>query len=387
DMILMAAAFAGRGIGSCAVSPPITSSTNAGVVESGTLAALLTAGGATLIDDGISCDHDGFLDPGESGRLRVTVANNGLFAADEVRATATTTATGVRVGAPVSVTTVGPHTSLELSIPITLLPTAPRNTPITLTLHVAGLNLCARSGIDVSLTVPTGIDEVANAATIDRVQTTITPWTKTGTPDLWSVASEAGGNKLWSGRDLAVVTDTQLVSPALLASPTASFVVKFSHAFSLEPGFDGGVIELSTNGGMTWTDAAMLGVTPGYTRTISTVFGNPIGGRMAYSATSPGFPARNLVTLDFGTRFAGQSVLLRFRIATDTSVAGTGWNIDDIEVSGITNTPFPALVPEPSTCTARQASREDSTVMSIQQAPAISLDPFDRAVCILKEFE
>src|SRR6185503_17669715 len=100
DMTLMAAAFAGRGIGSCAVSPPITSTTNTPVVESGTLAALLTAGGATLIDDGI-------LDPGESGRLRVTVANNGLFAADEVRATATTTATGVRVGAPVSVTTVG----------------------------------------------------------------------------------------------------------------------------------------------------------------------------------------------------------------------------------------------------------------------------------------
>ena len=50
------------------------------------------AGGATLIDDGISCDHDGILDPGESGRLRVTVANTGLFAADDVNVTATTTA-------------------------------------------------------------------------------------------------------------------------------------------------------------------------------------------------------------------------------------------------------------------------------------------------------
>jgi hypothetical protein len=386
-MTLMAAAFAGRGIGSCAVSPPITSTTNAGVVESGTLAALLTAGGATLIDDGISCDHDGILDPGESGQLRVTVANTGLFAADEVSVTATTTAPGVRVGAPVQVPAIGPLTSLQLSIPVTLLPSAPRNTPITITLHVAGFNLCARSGIDVSLTVPTGIDELANASTIDRVETTITPWTRTGTANLWNVAAEASGNKLWSGRDLAVVTDTQLVSPALLASPTDPFVVKFSHAFSLEPGFDGGVIELSTNGGMTWTDAALLGVTPGYTRTISTVFGNPIAGRMAYSATSPGFPARSLVTLDFGTQFAGQSVLLRFRIGTDTSVAGTGWNIDDIEISGITNTPFPALVPEPSTCTARRAPLEDSALISVQQAPATSLDAFDSATCVLKDAE
>jgi hypothetical protein len=387
DMTLMAAAFAGRGIGSCAVSPPITSGTNTPVVESGTLAALLTAGGATLIDDGISCDHDGILDPGESGQLRVTVANNGLFAADEVKATATTTATGVRLGAPVTVPSVGPHTSLQLAIPVTLLPTAPRNTPITVTVHVTGLNLCARAGIDVSLTVPTGIDEVANASTVDHVETTITPWTKTGTTGLWNVAAEASGNKLWQGRDLAVVTDTQLVSPALLASPTDAFVVKFSHAFALEPGFDGGVIELSTDGGTTWTDAAMLGVTPGYNRTISTVFGNPLAGRMAYSGTSTGFPARSLVTLNFGTRFAGQSVRLRFRIGTDTSVAGTGWNIDDIEVTGITNTPFPALVSEPSTCTARQAPREDSTLISMQHATQTSLDAVDNAVCIVQDVE
>ncbi|HMG52193.1 MAG TPA: M36 family metallopeptidase [Kofleriaceae bacterium] len=386
-MTLMAAAFAGRGIGSCAISPPITSTTNAGVVESGTLAALLTAGGASLIDDGISCDHDGILDPGESGQLRVTVANNGLFAADEVNVTATTTAPGVRIGAPVQVPTVGPHSSLELSIPVTLLPTAPRNTPVTFTLHVAGFNLCAKGGIDVSLTVPTGIDEVANASRIDRVETTITPWTKTGTANLWSIAAEASGNKLWSGKDLAVVTDTQLVSPALLASPTDPFVVKFAHAFALEPGFDGGVIELSTNGGMTWTDAAMLGATPGYNRTISTSFSNPIGGRMAYSATSAGFPARTQVTLDFGTKFAGQSVLLRFRIGTDTSVAGTGWNIDDIEISGITNTPFPALVTEPSTCTAKKAPLRDSAVISVQQAPATSLEAFDRGVCVLQDTE
>jgi hypothetical protein len=56
DMLLMAAAFAGRGAGSCAVSPPTTSATNAGVVESGTLAAKLVVGGVSLTDDGISCD-------------------------------------------------------------------------------------------------------------------------------------------------------------------------------------------------------------------------------------------------------------------------------------------------------------------------------------------
>jgi hypothetical protein len=108
---------------------------------------------------------------------------------------------------------------------------------------------------------------------------------------------------------------------------------------------------------------------------------------MAYSAASPGFPARTPVTLNFGTRFAGQSVLLRFRIGTDTSVAGTGWNIDDIEVTGITNTPFPALVPEPSTCTARFAARQDSGPLSVQHAPTTSLEAFDSGVCIQHDAE
>src|SRR6185295_9673824 len=185
DMTLMAAAFAGRGIGSCAVSPPINRFGNTGVVESGTIAAVLQAGGASLIDDGISCDHDGILDPGESGQLRVTIANTGLFAADEVSVTATTTATGLRIGAPVRITSVAPQSSLAVSIPVTLLQSAPRNTPVTLSLRVDGLNLCARTGITLALTVPTGIDEVAAAAKIDRVETTITPWTRTGTANLW----------------------------------------------------------------------------------------------------------------------------------------------------------------------------------------------------------
>jgi len=149
----------------------------------------------------------------------------------------------------------------------------------------------------------------------------------------------------------------------------------------------GGVIEVSTNNGGTWSDVSSLGTAPGYTAALSNGFGNPLGARQVFTGTSPRFPALMLTTLDFGMQFAGQSVLLRFRIGTDTSVAGTGWNIDDIDISGITNTPFPALVPEPSTCTARQAPLEDSALIAVQQAPAISLDAFDRATCVLQDAE
>jgi hypothetical protein len=65
-------------------------------------------------------------------------------------------------------------------------------------------------------------------------------------------------------------------------------------------------------------------------------------------------------------------------------VAAAGWNIDDIEVDGITNTPFPALVTEPSTCTAK-APVNASAVITTLAAPARSLGAFDAAVCILND--
>src|SRR6185295_15469512 len=89
DMLLMAAAFAGRGAGTCAVAPTNDVPDNAGLVESGTLAARLEISSASVSDDGVSCDHDGYLDPGESGTIRVTVVNAGVVAGEEVSVTAT----------------------------------------------------------------------------------------------------------------------------------------------------------------------------------------------------------------------------------------------------------------------------------------------------------
>ncbi|HMG25071.1 MAG TPA: M36 family metallopeptidase, partial [Kofleriaceae bacterium] len=185
DMILMAAAFAGRGAGSCAVSPSVNSATNLGVVESGTLAGKFGVGGISLTDDGISCDHDGYLDPGESGSLLVTVANNGILAAENVSITATTSNAGIKLGAPIKLAALQPFTNSKLSIPVTVLPTAPRNTMITINLHVAGSNTCDKNGIDATLTVLTGVDDQPNASATDHADTKISAWTPTGATGLW----------------------------------------------------------------------------------------------------------------------------------------------------------------------------------------------------------
>jgi hypothetical protein len=391
DMILMAAAFAGRGAGSCAVSPAKSSATNAGVIESGTLAGKLAVGSISLTDDGTSCDHDGYLDPGESGVLRLRVANNGILAAENITVTASTTNTGLRIGAPIRIAALQPFSSSDLTIPVTLLSTAPRNTNITINVRITGDNTCDKAGITVPLTLLTGVDDVPNASKIDHADTKLSVWTATGASagSIWGRGFEANGNVSFLGADSGFISDTQFVSPALSVSTTEALVVKFKHAYALEGSgtqlFDGGVVEISLNGGATWSDVTAFGVNPGYTGALLANTGNALAGRQAYSGTSPGFPARNLVTLNFGTVFAGLSVQIRFRIGTDPAVGLSGWDIDDVEISGITNTPFPLLVTEPSTCTARRADVTESSVVANHSAPATSLRGFDGDVCILAD--
>jgi MYXO-CTERM domain-containing protein len=58
----------------------------------------------------------------------------------------------------------------------------------------------------------------------------------------------------------------------------------------------------------------------------------------------------------FGTRLAGKTFQLRFRIGTDSTIGSSGWQIDDVELKGIVGTPFPALVADTTACSALAGS-------------------------------
>jgi hypothetical protein len=64
-----------------------------------------------------------------------------------------------------------------------------------------------------------------------------------------------------------------------------------------------------------------------------------------------GWPAFSNVTLNPVAGLSGQNVIVRFRIGADESTGAPGWEVDDIVFTGITNTPFTALVPDPGLCT------------------------------------
>ncbi len=117
--------------------------------------------------------------------------------------------------------------------------------------------------------------------------------------------------------------------------------VHFRHAYDFEASFDGGVVEYSTNGGGSWSDAGSLAVNNGYNGTLSGSFGNPLGGRNAFTGMSSGYTATRLNL----SSLAGNPVLLRFRIGTDNSVSDLGWLIDDVHVYTCMNRVQPLYLP------------------------------------------
>ncbi|MFO7936212.1 MAG: S8 family serine peptidase [Kiritimatiellia bacterium] len=178
----------------------------------------------------------------------------------------------------------------------------------------------------------------------------------------WSLTTDEGVNQwvLTSDRSVSPTqsmffvgsesrSDTCLVSPPVAVSSNAldaAAQISFMHDFSFESD-DGAVLELSLDG-IEWYDvgSAESGATflqNGYKATIGGNTGslgsrNPIGGQQGWSGSSGGF-IKTVIELTDKEMYSGHSVQLRWRIGTDAETASTGWYVDDVSLSGISEPP------------------------------------------------
>jgi hypothetical protein len=128
--------------------------------------------------------------------------------------------------------------------------------------------------------------------------------------------------------------DDRLIAPAQNLSSTTHLV--FWHRYQFEDGYDGGVVEISTDAGATWVDAIAGGgsfAAGGYNGTINPSFGSPIAGRAAWTG-GDATAAMSKVDINLGA-FAGNDVRIRFRLVCDPfaagSLPGAGWYVDDVQ--------------------------------------------------------
>ena len=173
----------------------------------------------------------------------------------------------------------------------------------------------------------------------------------------WTIAASnpKSGTSHFRGTNTATISDQSLVSP-VIALPTGQnpVVLKFQHVPNLENNgasacFDGGILEVSNDGGTSWTQVPNANLLVGpYVGTISSGFSNPLGGKSAWcSATTTAYRQ----TIADVSSYAGQSVQFRFRIGTDTSIGRPGWDVDDVMVQSCVVSATPHTV-TPSVGTA-----------------------------------
>jgi large repetitive protein len=359
DLQVIAEAFAVRGAGTCAIGPPASASGDlTPVTESFATGSRLEIVSVAVDDSSNTCDADGLLDGGETGRVTVRVTNKGPTPLTDTMVTLSTTTPGVTFpgGNTAVIASLPPFAVRQVRIRIRLDASVTTTTTVDLNATADNAAACEPSVVDAQ-TFLVHLDEVANASATETVEVRNPPWEETGTLEgVWTRVTETAADHAWHGADSGTTGDVSLVSPPLQVSGTGIFTISFDHAYSFEfsPGapatyWDGGVVEITTDGGTTWEDISAYD-DPGYDGTITDTSGNPLAGRMAYGGTNPSYPATDPVTLNLGPGLGGQTVQIRFRIGTDAAAGAPGWTIDDIAFSGIDNTPFGVVVNDDGVC-------------------------------------
>jgi len=381
-------AFAKRGAGTRAAITERYSTSNAGVTEDFTLGgdAAITA---LLVDDAAgSCKRNGILEGGEDGVLTVTIRNTGNAHLGATTGHVTTDDPRLNLnGGAITFPASDPGQSVIGSLNVSLAPGTEALTPIiNVTVSDPDFAL-AESALFTSHIRLNVHDEPKQSAT-DDFETPRTAW-DIPTNGRWSVLDLSSTQRVWQGTNHFPQTDASLTSPLLTVARELPLRIVFHHRHwfniattangDLVP-LDGGVVELSTDDGVTWSDIG-TSASPGYDATpIVADPTNPLAGRRAFARLSPGASFESpsaspftTVLIDLGTKYAGQRVRIRFRLGTGNITAlPLGWQIDDVAINGITNLPFDTFVADRGLCSTSSTTTEIRASGTLLQATVTS---------------
>ncbi len=369
DFQLCGAGFARRGLGSGAAGPTDRfGTTNLGATESFQFGHAASIADIAIEEGAAYCDADGIVDSGESGTVSVTVRNTGF---------------NPLTGSSIAFSSPTPGVTLlqsEIAVPATL-PYAEQT--VSVPFRLSGLSGPTAIQIDVALTDPgldaavvssasfgVNVDENANRSAVDDFESTAFAWTvqTTNPTAAWFRGEFDVFDHVAFGPNTGTAGVAWMVSPPLQVSADAPFAFSYVTRHLFESSgldhYDGGVVELSTDGGMSWIDIGSA-ASPGYGGVLQLGGANPLEGRAAYVSSNPSWPGYDVYSVDLGTAYAGQTVQVRFGVGSDVAVEAYGWEIDDIAFTGIDNLPFDEVVSHAGRCDQLSAvSGADQTAVA-----------------------
>ncbi len=285
-------------------------------------------------------------DPGETVTYQLTVRNAGSSATTNLvgalRATnVVTSPSGPMVFGAIPA---GGSTTCSFTFTVGTSLACGSSLPLTLDLQDGAILYPA-----TAWNLPVGTENVLASQDFDSV-------TAPALPAGWSTAAVVG-TELWTTstfaahsvpnaafiEDVSKRTDSHLDTEPLPISSADDRLV-FYQRYEFESSYDGGVLEISVDGAP-FADIVAAGgsfAEGGYVGTISTSWGNPIGGRDAWVSGVDTF-VRVVVVPPAAA--VGKSVVFRFRIGCDTSTGAEGWYIDDLSISRWVCCEAPPVVP------------------------------------------
>ena len=284
-----------------------------------------------LVDDSTGGNGDGKIDPGETADLYVTVGNDGTGEANDV--------TGDIAASDPYVTI---HTASAPYPDILPGGEAENTTPYTVEID-AGCPDGHRIDFDITIGARNGYS-VDDGFTItvggfsDDMESGQGEWTHYivtgGYKDEWHLSNQRnhtpGGTYSWKcgstgSGDYSDLDDSGLQTPLLFLGSNST--LSFYHWMDAEIdngewAWDGGIVEISTNGGASWTQITPDG---GYPYKITSNPDSPFqAGTPCFSGT------HNWIEETFDLSAYSGEASIRFRFGSDGYITQEGWYIDDV---------------------------------------------------------
>jgi subtilisin family serine protease len=208
--------------------------------------------------------------------------------------------------------------------------------------RVQAQNVCGSSVVSVVsrfLTAPPqgdcALGRVPSVLLAEGFETGAPGWTHSGTGDTWGASTmrKHAGAYAFKATDVAVVSDQRLVSPPVTlpvgSGPLTLRYWDYQYLQNRSGGcYDGGILEVSADSGASWTQLETELLTNPYDGPLATGSSNPLAGLSAWCGAPQTWFA-SLVNLD---AWAGQTIQLRYRLGTNSTMGMDGWYLDDVSV-------------------------------------------------------